>query len=215
MQTSISVVISAAGVGSRMGLDIPKSLIQIRGCSLIERQLGLLDKLVELIVVVGFRAEQVAREVWGTRPDAIIVLNHRYQTTGTASSLSLGAKVSSERLVGLDGDVLLSKASIDGFLNSHENLLGIMPLSSNNPHKVKIEKGFVTEFDTPEVSEWEWTGPINITKFECQDIGDRHVYQGVVNLLPMKAMKVDGIELDYQDDIMRCEEWLDGQNGIA
>jgi choline kinase len=215
MQTSVSVVISAAGVGSRMGLDIPKSLIQIRGCSLIQRQIGLLDRYVELIVVVGFRAEQVAREVWSPRPDAIVVLNHQYRTTGTASSLSLGSKIASERLVGLDGDVLLSKASINTFLNSHENLLGIMPLSSNNPHKVKIEKDFLTEFDTTEKSDWEWTGPINISKFECMDIGDRHVYQGLSNYLPMKAIKVDGIELDYLEDVLRCEDWLDGQNGIC
>jgi hypothetical protein len=32
--------------------------------------------------------------------------------------------------------------------------------------------------------------------------------------LPMKAMMVDGIELDYPEDVLRCEEWLDGQNGI-
>ena len=214
MQTPVSVVISTAGVGSRMGLDIPKSLIQIKGKSLIEHQLSLVSRIVEVIVVVGFRAKQVAREAWNTRPDAIVVLNHRYRSTGTASSLRLGARISTERLVGLDGDVLLSKASLNTFLNSHENLLGIMALSSHIPHKVKIEKDFVTEFDTPENSDWEWTGPINISKFECEDIGDSHVYQGVTKLLPIRAMKVNGIELDYQDDILRCEEWLDGQNGI-
>jgi len=214
MQTTVSIVISAAGFGSRMGLDIPKSLIKIRGRSLIRRQLDLLDEFVEIVVVVGFRAEQVAREVWGTRPDAIVVINHQYQTTGTASSLRLGAKISSERLIGLDGDVLLSKSSIKEFLNSDENLLGIMRLSSKNPHKVKIEKDFVTEFDTAEESDWEWTGPVSISKFECRDIGDFHVYQGLSNLLPMKAMKIDGIELDYQADVLRCEEWLDSQNGI-
>jgi choline kinase len=197
-----------------MGLDIPKSLVQIKGKSLIERQLSLVDRFVEVIVVVGFRAKQVAREAWNTRPDAIVVLNHRYQSTGTASSLRLGARISTERLVGLDGDVLLSKASLKTFLNSHENLLGIMALSSHIPHKVKIEKDFVMEFDTPENSDWEWTGPINISKLECENIGDSHVYLGVTKLLPMRAMKVDGIELDYQDDILRCEEWLDGQNGI-
>jgi choline kinase len=197
-----------------MGLNIPKSLIQINGFSLIEWQLRQLNESVEVIVVVGFKADEVAREVWNSRPDAIIVLNHRFQTTGTASSLSLGARISSERLVGLDGDVLLSRASLNQFLNSDENLLGVMGLSSNNPHKVKIENDFVTEFDTSEHSDWEWTGPVNISKFACKNIGDGHIYQGLSSLLPIRAMVVDGIELDYFDDISKCEEWLDGQNGI-
>lgn len=215
MQTVVSIVISAAGFGSRMSLDIPKSLIQIRGASLIERQLNLIDRSVDIIVVVGFRAEQVAMEVWNNRPDAIVAINHRYKTTGTACSLRLGASVASERVVGLDGDVLLSQASIDTFLNSQKNLLGVMALSSKNPHMVKIVKNFVTEFDTNDNTGWEWTGPVTLSKLECKDIGDGHVYQGLLGLLPIQAVKVEGIELDYPEDISRCEHWLDGQNGIT
>lgn len=215
MPTIVSVVISAAGFGSRMGMDTPKSLIKIRGCSLIEHQLSRINKIHQVIVVVGYKAELVAREVWKTRTDSIVVINHRFETTGTASSLRLGAKISSERLIGLDGDVLLSPASLDRFLHSDENLLGVSEVSSINPHMVKIENDFVTEFDTLEDSNWEWTGPVSISKSECKDLGDGHVYQGLSSLLPIKAYKIDGIELDYATDILRCEEWLGKKYGIS
>ena len=213
MQAPISIVISAAGFGTRMGLDTPKSLIQINGCSVIQYQLRLIDKAVELIVVVGFKAELVAREVWITRTDAIVVINHRFQNSGTASSLSLGARICSERVVGLDGDVLLSKASLDKFLSTNENLLGVMQISSYDAHKVKFENELILEFDTSENSNWEWTGPISISRNDCKNIGEGHVYQGISNLLPMKGTIVDGVELDYPSDVLKCKDWLDGQNG--
>jgi choline kinase len=214
VQTPISIVISAAGFGTRMDLGIPKSLIQINGRSFIEHQLKLIEKSYELILVVGFKAELVAREAWNTRSDAIVVINHRFQNTGTASSLSLGAQISTERLVGFDGDILLSKACLDKFLSTNENLIGIMPISSHDAHKVKLENDLVLEFDTLEYSNWEWTGPVNISRHDCRNIGEGHVYQGISRLLPMKAIILDGVELDYPSDILRCEEWLDNQIGI-
>ena len=47
MQATEAVVISAAGLGSRMGLGIPKALIELQGQSLISRALDILDDYVQ------------------------------------------------------------------------------------------------------------------------------------------------------------------------
>ena len=107
MQTSKSFVISAAGSGSRLKMGCSKSLVEISGRPIIEWQLRQLNDIDDIIVVVGFQAEEVARTVWKTRPDAIIAINHEFADKGTAASLRLGATLAQSEIVGLDGDLLI------------------------------------------------------------------------------------------------------------
>jgi len=212
MHTSCTVVISAAGVGKRMGMDCPKSLIRIAGRSLIEWQLRQLDEVKDVVVVVGYQGKEVAREVWKKRPDALIALNHQFATTGTAASLKLGAAIAPDRVVGLDGDLLIARDSLTPFLVSDQTLIGVMEHQSQDAHLVRFVNGFVEEFDTEVKSNWEWSGPINLSKDECKELGEKHVYQGLINSLPIPAIPIQAIEIDYQSDIARAEDWIRHQN---
>ena len=212
MQTSKTFIISAAGTGSRLKMGCSKSLVEIYGRPIIEWQLRQLEDISDIVVVVGFQAEEVARTVWKTRPDALIAINHNFADTGTAASLRLGATLAQEEVVGLDGDLLISKESLKPFLDSKYPTIGIMETASQAPHSVRLNNGFVVEFDAKPDSGWEWCGPVALPKIDCLRLGDKHVYQGLINLLPIQAVPVDAVEIDYPYDLERAKEWITKQN---
>ena len=76
MQTTPSVILSCAGIGSRLGLGKTKALIDIGGKTLIHWQLDLFRDVQDIRIVVGFQANDVIEEVRKYRPDAIFVYNH-------------------------------------------------------------------------------------------------------------------------------------------
>ena len=74
-------VISAAGMGTRLGLNMPKCLLQFSGVSIIKHQLELLKDIEDIRVVVGFMEEDVINVVKSIRNDAVFVRNPHYQDT--------------------------------------------------------------------------------------------------------------------------------------
>ena len=73
-----SVVISCAGIGSRLGLGLTKALVKINGQSLISLQLKMFKDVEDVRIVVGFQANDIIEEVLKYRKDVVFVFNHRY-----------------------------------------------------------------------------------------------------------------------------------------
>ncbi len=71
MPSNVSVVLTCAGVGSRLGLGQTKSLVDLEGRPLIQWQLELFRDVQDLRIVIGFQATAVINEVRKTRPDAV------------------------------------------------------------------------------------------------------------------------------------------------
>ena len=92
MPSAKSVVISCAGIGSRLGLGSTKALIPIRGTSLIGWQMQLFREVEDVRIVVGFQANEVIDEVLKFRRDVTFVFNHNYFDTKTGASFYLGAR---------------------------------------------------------------------------------------------------------------------------
>jgi choline kinase len=205
---NFSVVICAAGTGSRLGLSVPKSLVPLLGKTLIEWQLMQMANVEDIIVVVGFQGAKLSHMVKEIRSDAKIVENPNFQTTKTASSLVIGAGLSKERVVGLDGDILITKESLDLFLASNKDLLGIMKTESVEPHGVLLEGGLVKQFNHSKSSKFEWVGPLNISRENCLKLGSGHVFEGLTHFLPLPAVEVDLVEIDFPIDLGRAEKWL-------
>jgi choline kinase len=204
----LTVVICAAGTGSRLGLSVPKSLVRLFGKTLIEWQLLQLANVEDIVVVVGFKGAELSDVVKKIRPDAKIVENPNFQTTKTASSLVIGAGLAKERVVALDGDILISNKSLDIFLSSDNDLLGVMKTESVEPHGVLLEDGLLKEFYDSKSSEFEWVGPLNISRENCLKLGSGHVFEGLTNFLPLPAVEVDLVEIDFPIDLERAEKWL-------
>ncbi len=108
MSSIKSVVISCAGIGSRLGLATTKALVEIDGLTVIARQLQALENVEDLRIVVGYQAGDVIAEVRRCRPDAIFVYNHDYFSTKTGASFYLGARHGNDYAIELDGDLLVN-----------------------------------------------------------------------------------------------------------
>lgn len=107
----MKAVILAAGVGSRLAPltdDRPKALVPVLGMSMLERQLGWLERAgiarSDVVIVGGYRIDQLAREA----PGCTIVMNDRYDSWGNFYSVLVAEPhVRGQDFLQLDGDVIL------------------------------------------------------------------------------------------------------------
>lgn len=117
MSSAKSVVLSCAGIGSRLGLGHTKALISIKGRSLISWQLELFRDIEDLRIVIGYQANAVVQEVLKYRRDVTFVYNHNYFDTKTGASFYLGARDANEFVVEWDGDLLVHPDDANFVLN--------------------------------------------------------------------------------------------------
>ena len=101
-----TVIICAAGMGTRLGIGTTKALVDIDGTPLILRQLELLKDYDDIRIVVGFQAERLITVVKEYRDDVMFCFNYQYETTGVADSLRKGLLTAREYILSLDGDIL-------------------------------------------------------------------------------------------------------------
>lgn len=110
-----TVVILAAGLGTRLGRPFPKPLTRLAdGTSILERQQRLLrERLgedVRIHVVVGFKMELVME----ASPGCLFVYNELFDSTNTAKSLLRALRASPEGpVLWLNGDVVFDPAVLE------------------------------------------------------------------------------------------------------
>lgn len=211
MSNIITVVISAAGLGSRLGLNKPKVLVEIEGKPILAYHFELLKDLPEVIVVVGFKAVNVIELVTELRPDTTIAFNHDYQHSGTALSVSLAARIANEWIISLDGDLLVDMQSWNSIVNHPGPCLGLGPVTSKAPVYAHLnDEGQVIDLtqDPLRPSNYEWTGIVKIRSEHAMHLGKNHVYQGLLKRLPMDWLPVDTVEVDEPDDLISASSWI-------
>jgi choline kinase len=207
-------VITAAGVGSRLGMNMPKCLVEIGGKRIIDYQLELLRDVEDLRIVVGFRRDDVIRHVKTARPDALFVCNHQYATTTTLQSLYLGVNSLREPFLCIDGDVVPEPESFRRFLTACESSMPLTAISRAastdavyavvDP-RVTVVKALVR---APE-SEWEWPG---ISYLDPSMVEDKKtfVYQQLEQWLPIPVTPLVCWEIDTPEDLARVSaEFID------
>ena len=204
-----TVVISCAGMGKRLGADMPKALIEVCGKPVIIRQLELLNDVSDVRIVVGYQAQKVIQTVLSYRKDVKFLFNMDYETTQTGSSFSLGAKDAKDFVIALDGDLLVHPDDMKSFLSRDEELIG----GSNdgdftdNPVLMTLDASkSVTEFSR-ERGTLEWTGLAQL-KSERIKPADKFVYQLIEPLLPVKAAQIRTKEIDTPNDLKNAENWI-------
>lgn len=104
----LSIIIPAAGVGSRIKSYGPKSLLLVNNETILERQIRLLSskyKSAEIIVVVGYEAERVVSSIKGVR----FIENENYETTNVVRSIGLALRsVLNSRVLVVYGDLVFN-----------------------------------------------------------------------------------------------------------
>lgn len=216
MSLPAAVVVNAAGLGSRLGLDRPKALLEVAGRPLIHWQLTMLADVEDVRVVAGYDAQEVVAAVFAERPDATIVFNHDYRSTGTASSLMRGARHLDGPVLSLDCDLVVHPDDLRAFLDTPAPLLGVVPVQSEEPVSVAVagRDGSLTALgfgaEQPGTETLEWSG---LTSFDPghPDLGpdDRHVFELIRPLLPMPAVRIRAVEVDYPSEIATMERWIE------
>lgn len=195
-----TVVISCAGLGTRLGLGIPKALLEFDGRPLIEWQLRMLAGVEDVRVVVGFKAEEIVRAARLVRDDLVFVYNHRYQVTGTACSLHLGARFAPGDVVSLDGDVVVDPADMRRWLETPGRRIGVSEPQSADPVYVTTgaDETVATGFSR-KAGRWEWTGLLRMPACEIRP-HDGHVYQMLEEALPLATAHIDCMDVDTAAD---------------
>lgn len=201
-----SVVISCAGIGSRLGLGCTKALIKLGNTTLIERLLAQFQGVDDLRIVVGFQASDVIGVVLKQRRDVTFVYNHDYFHTKTAASLFLGARHANKFILAWDGDLVSSAADVERCLNSSTEFLGYSRAISDDPVYAVVEDGHVTGF-TREGGDYEWTGPAYIDRDKLYFF-EGNVCDQLTKYLPIKGLEIEAMDVDTHVDYRAAAEKL-------
>ena len=209
MQTTKSVIITCAGIGSRLGLGTTKALLDINGKTLIQWQLELFKDIEDVRIVVGFEANAVVEEVRKWRPDAIFVYNHDYFNTKTGTSYYLGAKDGREYAMEYDGDLLVHPEDIKMLLDLDGEWIAYADKHSEDAVYLSLDdKGRVVGFSR-EYGDYEWTGPCCLKKERIQYTSG-NVFNVLEPCMPLRGVKIRACDIDTYGDYQRVVEFIKG-----
>jgi len=198
------VVISAAGIGSRLGLDMPKCLVKLGKERLIYYLLNILEDVQNVRIVVGFKEKEVIEYVKRIRRDVVFVRNPDYNKTTNSYSLYLGSHDLNEPFITIDGDMIIDQKNFDLFRNSvvpGKDLLGITKAKTEDAVFVKLDnKGCITEFSRDPISEYEWSGIACLSNIQIRKEG-KYIYQEIEPFLPIPSVEIDCWEIDTPTDL--------------
>ena len=210
MSVSKTIVISCAGMGTRLGIGTTKCLVDIDGKPLIIRQLEQLKDFDDIRIVVGYQMERVMEVVNSYRKDILFVLNQNYRNTGTGGSFSLAMRHARELIVSLDGDLLVHPDDLARVLNSDEECVcgGIPCTEDPMLMKTLVQDGKIYGVGfSREEGEYEWTGLAQVRTARLTP-GDHHVCDMMVPLLPLPLELIRTKEIDTMADYEHAVAWV-------
>ncbi|WP_336698403.1 NTP transferase domain-containing protein [Pantoea dispersa] len=197
-------VISAAGIGSRLGLNRAKCMVEVAGKTLLNYHLERLKNIENVWVVVGFQEEDVIREAKRIRPDCLLVRNPDYMKTNTLQSIWCVSRHLKERFLIIDADTVIQDESFEKFMaatQQHETLIGISEYTTSDGVRACLNKdGEVDLFTRETTCAYEWTG-IAIIKPEVVVNEPLYVYEALTSFLPMAAFNINAFDIDTIQDL--------------
>lgn len=206
MKKNITIVISCAGMGTRLGIGTTKALVNVAGKPLILHQLEQLKDYDDIRVVVGYQAEKVIETVTNYRNDITFAFNYDYKVTGTAASLYKGILGAREYVVALDGDLLVNPDDLKAFLSVDGECIGGCTPTTDNPVLMEIQNNKVVSFSDKGSLEWTGLAKIKTSRIKKED---RHVYMMIEPLLPIDVLKIRTKEIDTQNDYENAVRWVE------
>jgi len=216
MPAARHVVITAAGIGSRLGMNMPKCLVSVGGRPIVDHQLDQLRDIEDVRIVVGFQRDAVIEHVRNIREDVVFVLNSAYASTTVLQSLALGVVGLDEPFIALDGDVIPEPNSFKRFLRACEQrtpLTTYCRTKSTEPVYAYIDEpadgrpAVLLELARSPSSMWEWPG-ISYLEPEMIEPRSTFVFEQVRRHLPMAAIEIECWEVDTPEDLQIAEREL-------
>jgi choline kinase len=210
MHADVPVLIAAAGIGSRLGMNLPKALVEVNGRSILERLLtDVLADERDVRLIVGYRADEVIACARRVRDDVIIVRNPSFRDTSVRHSFWLAARHIRQPSFVIDGDTLIDPRAWQAFRRraaSMDTLIGITPSQTTDAVFTRLsdDGSHVTSFTRTEPQSHEWCG---VAKLPPRLFDPRHdyVFQCIDAALPAPAHVLDVAEVDTQADLALAE----------
>lgn len=212
-------VIACAGLGSRLGLGLPKCMIEIGGRTILSRLIDALSTRVPRIhVVVGYREELIIEHCARYHRDVVLVRNPAFRDTNTAHSLRLGSVGFSSKVLYLDGDLILDEQTLDRFVKKAAEvdlLVGVTRAKSTQAVFVATagdneqEPDLVTGFSRTPPSAMEWANVFAGSPALLLE-GKRFVFECIQPHLPAAASRIDLFEVDTPEDLALATSSLAG-----
>lgn len=204
MQHIKHVIISAAGMGSRLGLDIPKCLVDIDGKKLIDYQLDLVKDIPDVRIVVGFKEEELIDYVRKIRSDVLFVRNPDYINTSNSYSIELACWELKEPFIIIDGDLLIEPHSFKNFTKNcipGQDLIGVTKTKTEEAVFIELNKNNeITSFSFDKKSPYEWSGIAYLSTFKITRT-EGFVFKKIEEHLPLKSFEIDCYEIDTPADL--------------
>jgi len=214
-------IITAAGLGSRLGHGIPKCMLTVGNENktiLLDRLITQLHNFVEnIIVIVGYREDLIVRHCEMYHRNIILIRNPMYRETNTAYSYWLASKhLGCEKVLFIDGDVVVTTQSLEAFIRqgaSCDMLIGITPTSSENPIGIVLDQGqefdLIKGFKKKEATSMEWAN----TFIGLANIFDKkeknYVFELLDDYLPQRYGILLLSEVDTLQDLEKTNAFVD------
>ena len=227
-------VILAAGNGKRMGrltVDRPKTMLDVDGRALIDRELDALAAcgVFDVTIVVGYQHERL-RDHLGSR--VRFIENARYKETNSLYSLWLARETLEDGAVVMNSDILVSQPLMAKLIDAPVEdavLVDTHGTLAEEEMKVKIWQGFAIDF-SKELAPLDADGEnVGILKFgprggrRLVEHLDALIVAGEVNAWaprafkavaqewPLRAIATDGLpwtEIDFPEDLERARQMV-------
>ncbi len=209
-----SLILSCAGIGSRLGLGKTKALIDIENKPLIYWQLEQFEEIDDIRIVIGFQGNDIIHSVLKKRKDVIFVYNHNYFNTKTGASFYLGAKHGNEYSIAWDGDLLVHPKDINRCLNFNGEYVGCSKTITDDAVLASIDENQNVISFSREYGDYEWSGPACLKKEHVKYISN-HVYNQIEEYLPLPVLVIEARDIDTYDDykhaIKFIRSWYNGK----
>jgi choline kinase len=204
MQYIKHAIISAAGFGSRLGMNSPKCIVDVHGKPIIYYLLELLQDIQDVRVVVGYMEEKVIDCVRQIRPDVTFVRNPLYHSTSNSYSLHLATKDLSEPYVIIDGDLLVHKEQFKDFISlcANDGVSRICVTESKSEEAVFTDldsSGNLIGFSRVVNTGTEWSGIAYLNNVKIL-ANQNYVFEELKSILPVKAYEMEVYEVDTPED---------------
>ena len=203
-----TVIIAAAGIGSRLGAGIPKCLVEIMGHPIFEYQLESLKWADEIRMVVGYHAEEVMKQVSAKYPEVIFVHNKEFSSTNLRQSYYLGVQGVKEKALFLDGDTVIGKTDSELLCKAYEqgeDFIAVVKTLSANPIYAGISNDKVCWFSYDRTSEYELANAAFMSPQKLEYLNTLFYVQ-LEEYLPTKAIVVESLEVDTPEDLEYAQQ---------
>jgi choline kinase len=223
----VKAVILAAGRGTRLGLDLPKAMVEVdRGRTIIDYQVENLEPFIpikDILVVVGFKKELITTR----HPELTYVVNERFAVTNTSKSLLEGLSRLNEDVLWLNGDVIFDRELIPKMLSAGCSCV-LVDNKKCGPEEVKYrvdDRGYITVI-SKQVPEAEGealglnlVGRADLAAFRkhLELVADSDYFEKAIENYIIQdkgrflAIPADGLfchEVDFPEDLARVRAYL-------